>query len=674
MRPLFQLVWLWLKLLFYVVQGPAFVSSISEFGRQASAGWSALRGLTVLNIVIIRCSKYDGETGFLVRDWRGVMPSNSLATLYGLVRDLEDKYRLGANVRIITRIYDESVQIVRPRRIAWLTKLFGARTLVMLAGVQTNQLPRARDLALAFRQQGLPVAIGGFHVTGVLSQFPQNGDPVNGQAFRELGLQELVDHGVILFAGEAEGRLQRLLEDCLAGTPLPIYNYVFLPPNLLSEPLPRTIPGMNRLFARQHLGTIDACRGCPRQCKFCCIWKIQGRKMRPRGVQPFIDFLRLNWQRGIWEYFFTADNSVWDPFWRERFEAMIALRTEGVKVSFLMQVDTQAHTRPGFLDLAAQAGCTMVFIGIESLNPANLEAVDKDQNRPVDYPSMIKAYRSRGIGIYFAMMIGLPHDTRESVAQDVQTVIELGPDLVSFSIVMPCPGADDHAQMFRAGQWMEPGLNWYDMSSRRVTKHPLMSQEEWLAAYRDAWQTFYSPANLIRILKRTAPERYWEMFNKIVWMLYALTVTRRHPLFSGFIRLRDRGSRRRTWPQLNRFQFWRYNLRAHLSQSQRTIRLVLDLVEIWLQTRPRSEREQRLMARLAIRSRGRENLIGLKLALRTTRSDIALHWHALRQQLRQGKVWALLRWKTIQALAAEFVVTLSFLRTLLVAWQARRRP
>src|SRR3990167_3397710 len=112
MRPLFQLVWLLLKLLFYVVQGPAFVSSISEFGRQASAGWAALRGLPVLNIVIIRCSKYDGETGFLVRDWRGVMPSNSLATLYGLVRDLEDKYRLGANVRIITRIYDESVQIV----------------------------------------------------------------------------------------------------------------------------------------------------------------------------------------------------------------------------------------------------------------------------------------------------------------------------------------------------------------------------------------------------------------------------------------------------------------------------------------------------------------------------------------------------------------------------------
>ncbi|MDD5341796.1 MAG: radical SAM protein [Patescibacteria group bacterium] len=637
-----------MKLVFHIVQGPALVAFFREFGRQVGVGRSALKGLTILNVVIIRCSKYDDETGFVTRDWRGVLPSNTLATMYSLVQNIGEKHQLGVNVRIVTHVFDESVQVVRPKRITWLTKLFGAKSVVLLVGVQTNQFPRARDLALAFRDLGIPVVVGGFHVSGVLVQFPQNGDSVNTRAFRELGLAELVDRGVVLFAGEAEGRLEQVLNDCLAQTMPPIYNYLDSPPNLISKPFPLPLPNTHRRFAMPHMGTLDSCRGCPYNCRFCCIRTVQGRKVRPRGVPEFVNFLRQNWTLGIREYFFTADNSAWDPLWRQRFEAMIALRGEGVKVTFLMQVDTRAHLIPDFLDLAARAGCAMVFLGVESLNPSNLELVGKRQNHPDDYAGMIESYRSRGIAVYFAMMIGLPNDTRESVARDVQTLMELGPDLVSFFIVMPSPGADDHAEMFRTGKWIDPDLNHCDTFSRPVTNHPRMTSTEWLAAYQDAWRAFYSVGNLIRILKRTPTERYWPVFKNLVWMKHSIDVVQRHPMLSGFVRLRDRASRRSTFPRLSRSAFFRFEIREWFGMYRRIARLILDLTEVWLQTRPSRKRK--------------------------TRSDIDQYWQTLRNQLRQGKFWVLFRWQTLRAFGAESVLTLSFLGTLLFAWQGRDRP
>lgn len=648
MRTLFWLIWALLKLVFHVVQGPVLVAFIRESGRQVTVGWSALNGLTILNVVIIRCSKYDDETGFVIRDWRGVTPSNTLTTMNSLVQNLEEKYRLGENVRIVTQVFDESVQVVRPKRITRFIKLFGAKSVVLLVGVQTNQFSRARDLALAFRDLGIPVVVGGFHVSGVLIQFPQNGDPVNARAFRELGLAELVDRGVVLFAGEAEGRLEQVLKDCLAQTMPPVYNHLDSLPDLTDKPFPLPLPDIHRRFAMPHLGTLDACRGCPYKCKFCCIRTVQGIKVRPRGVQEFVDFLRRNWTRGIWEYFFTADNAARDPLWRKRFEAMIALQDEGVNVTFLMQVDTRAHLIPDFLDLAAQAGCAMVFLGVESLNPSNLELVGKRQNHPDDYEGMIEAYRSRGIAVYFAMMIGLPDDTRESVARDVRTLMELGPDLVSFFIVMPSPGADDHAEMYRAGDWIDSDLNLHDTFSRPITNHPRMTREEWLAAYHDAWRAFYGIENLIRILNRTPRKRYWQVFKHLTWMKHSIDVVQRHPMLSGFVRLRDRTSRRSTFPRLSRRAFLQFEIREWFGMFRRIIRLTLDLIEVWLQTRPSGKRK--------------------------TRSDIAQYWQMLRNQLRQGKFWVLFRWKTFRALGAESVFTLSFLGTLLVAWQERHRP
>jgi len=110
--------------------------------------------------------------------------------------------------------------------------------------------------------------------------------------------------------------------------------------------------------------------------------------------------MRTNYRdHGISFYFFTDDNFARKKLWRETFEEIIRLREEGLKVSFMMQVDL-ARKPKDFVALAAKAGCTQVFIGMESVNPENLKAEGKQQNNVAEYhnktmlPNIVTSSRS----------------------------------------------------------------------------------------------------------------------------------------------------------------------------------------------------------------------------------------------------------------------------------------
>src|SRR5258705_5499070 len=122
------------------------------------------------------------------------MPSNLLACLYGIALDVAERGALGSEVAIEIRAYDECHTVIPIRRIIWRIKDADAG-LVCLVGVQSNQFPRAMDLAAQFRKAGVQVAIGGFHVSGCLAMLPEL--PPDLEAAKQLG--------VSLFAGEAEG-------------------------------------------------------------------------------------------------------------------------------------------------------------------------------------------------------------------------------------------------------------------------------------------------------------------------------------------------------------------------------------------------------------------------------------------------------------------------------------
>src|SRR5215469_14842168 len=141
------------------------------------------------SLVLIKPSHYDDD-GYVIQWFRSAIPSNTLAVMNGLALECREHRVLGDDVEIEISAYDETNTRVRPHRIA--RRLRGKRALVALVGVQSNQFPRAMDLARIFRAAGIPVCLGGFHVSGCLSMLPELTPE----------LKEALDRGISLFAGE----------------------------------------------------------------------------------------------------------------------------------------------------------------------------------------------------------------------------------------------------------------------------------------------------------------------------------------------------------------------------------------------------------------------------------------------------------------------------------------
>src|SRR5262245_44327678 len=136
-----------------------------------------------------------------------MIPSNSLAAIYGIAADSAERQVLGAQVAIdIVAIDETNTRVDLPALLARFRR-HGNFGMVGLIGVQSNQYPRALDIARPFREAGISVVIGGFHVSGCLSML--DGHAVELDACRDLG--------IALFAGEAEGRLDQVLCDAAAG-------------------------------------------------------------------------------------------------------------------------------------------------------------------------------------------------------------------------------------------------------------------------------------------------------------------------------------------------------------------------------------------------------------------------------------------------------------------------
>jgi hypothetical protein len=126
-----------------------------------------------------------------------------------------------------------------------------------------------------------------------------------------------------------------------------------------------------------------------------------------------------------------------------------------------------------------------------------------------------------------------------------------------------------------------------------------MSREEWFQAYKDAWKSFYSFENMRNILLRATPRMYWNVFKNIVWYKSAALLEGNHPMMTGFFRLKGRTARRHGYPLEGRRQYLRWRVPEVLSYLNAWVHFLLELEELWLQTRKRSEREQRLLEALA---------------------------------------------------------------------------
>ncbi|MFI4997795.1 MAG: B12-binding domain-containing radical SAM protein, partial [Hyphomicrobiales bacterium] len=306
-------------------------------------------------LVLIKPSHYDDD-GYVIQWLRSAIPSNSLACLYGIAQDCDERRVLGEDVDIETIPIDETNTRIRPNRIVKMIQRNGGLGMVGLIGVQSNQFPRALDLARPLRAAGIKVCIGGFHVSGCLAMLPE----------MQKDLQDALDLGLSLFAGEAEGRLETVLRDAMNGELQPIYNYINDLPGLDGASLP-LLPADRIKRTAGYISSFDAGRGCPFQCSFCTIINVQGRKSRYRAADDIEAIVRTNLAQGIRHFLITDDNLARNKNWEAIFDRLIEMRQkERLAIRFVIQVDTLCHKIPNFIEKAARAGVRRVFIGLEN--------------------------------------------------------------------------------------------------------------------------------------------------------------------------------------------------------------------------------------------------------------------------------------------------------------------
>ncbi len=534
-----------------------------------------------LVVILIRPSKYDDE-GYVIRHFRGTLPSNTLSCLNSLTEDAVRRGALaGLDVRV--QVIDEIVSRVDPRQLGRQFRRPDTKVVVGLVGVQTNQFPRAQDLARQFKAEGFAVMIGGFHVSGAI--------PMSSAMPPEC--QEMLDAGVTLVLGEVEDRWAGLLQDVALDRLQPLYNFLDDPPDLRETALPRASFDTQKKFVLTQSGTIDAGRGCPFNCSFCTIINVQGRTMRARGAAPILTQIRENYDlaggRGIRHYFFTDDNFTRNPLWEEIFDGLSRMHeVEGMNIDFMMQVDAQAPRVPGFIEKAARAGCVQVFIGMETIRDDNLKAGGKPQNKTADYREMIASWHAVGVVCHVGYIIGFPNDTYERVMEDVRALRDtLLVDQASFFMLTPLPGSRDHQMAVKAGVPLDPDYNNFD-SFHATVPHPKMSANEWRRAVHDAWQEFYSFEQMRRSLLRQNPHTYWAVLKNLIWYRAAMAEGA-HPMITGFVRLKDRLSRRPGFPIEGRWTFFRRRVREHAYMAGEYVKIILEMQELWLKTRIRGE-------------------------------------------------------------------------------------
>ena len=519
---------------------------------------------------MIKPSHYDDD-GYVIQWWKASIPSNSLASLNAIVMDAAGRRVLGEDVDLTFDSWDECNTIISPARVAHrIARADGG--VVFLVGVQTNQFPRAMDMAREFRALGLDVVIGGFHVSGCLSML----------STLPAELKEALDIGVKLFAGEAEEHVDALLRDAFANRLQPVYNHLAELPGLQGAVAPYLPPERLRRYSPP-IGSFDAGRGCPFQCSFCTIINVQGRKSRYRSADDVEAVLRAHLANGVHRFFITDDDFARNRHWEEILDRIIELREEeGLGFTFLIQVDALAYRLPNFIEKCRRAGCLRVFIGLETINPGNLLHAKKRQNKIGEYRRMLQAWRNAGIITFCGYILGFPEDTAASIEHDIEVLKrELPVDCLEFFVLTPLPGSEDHQKLAAAEIPMATDMNIYDLE-HVCTAHGRMTGEDWQDVYHRAWSAYYSPEHMATLLRRAIADGIPVkrlMMSLVVFRGMPL-IEKVHPLQGGYLRRRRRATRRPGLPRENVVRFHLSHWALTLAKLGRFVALLWRLNQI----------------------------------------------------------------------------------------------
>ncbi len=339
----------------------------------------------------------------------------------------------------------------------------------------TGSANRAYEISRKFRERKIPVVMGGFHST--------------------LHPADTLLHADSVVVGEAENVWGELLDDCRRGKIKSLYK-AEQPSDMKSLPRPRyELLDLSRY--RIHMMPIQATRGCNYHCDFCEVPVVYDGAYRMRPVEDIVEEIRQQKKiMGINQFQFIDDQLTGKhAFARELFKALKPL---DIKWSCLWTLNTNHDEE--LLDLAIDAGCIHVNIGMESINQANLNDIHKKQNHVKDYIDLLKAMEKRRLFYSLNLMFGLDHDTPDVFPATLDFLEKVRAPLAFFSIVSPREGTPLRARLNVENRVVDPTADQYSSGHvcmfvpKNMTKEQVEEGIDWVQ------RSFYSPRSIMKRL------------------------------------------------------------------------------------------------------------------------------------------------------------------------------
>jgi radical SAM superfamily enzyme YgiQ (UPF0313 family) len=375
----------------------------------------------------------------------------------------------------------------------------------------TSTATTAYGFAEDLRAKGIPVVIGGSHVTFMADEALEHVDYVaRGEGGEQLmleliealdGRRDLETVRGLSFVRDGHAVHNERRDACSDLDLLPV-------PDLT------LIVGHERMRSTP----IMTSWGCPFACSFCSVTAMFGRKYRYRSAESVVAEIEEKRPRHI---FFYDDNFAADV---KRLKKLLRLMIErGVVIPWLAQVRTDVVRDPELLALMRDSGCKVVGLGLESVDQATLDSLHKSQTVD-DIVTAVDTLHEYGIRSHGMFVLGGDTDDRESVRETVRFALEHDIDTIMLNVLTPAPGTEWFAEMDAQGRLFDKRWDLYD--GQHVAMAPLkMSPAELQQELLRAYKRFYSLRRWFRQIAR----RRWSIVRDHLWCWWFVRRWARYP-------------------------------------------------------------------------------------------------------------------------------------------------
>ncbi|MCA1635800.1 MAG: B12-binding domain-containing radical SAM protein [Acidobacteria bacterium] len=373
-------------------------------------------------------------------------------------------------------------------------------------GAMTRMVARAYRFADALRAAGVPVVMGGPHVTECPDEaLGRDGGPKHADA---VALGEADETWPQIVEDAAQGRLKEVYQPGRDAKGLDLkpslQPYPEIPWQTLDLDQFSLVPGFLRpLFGRMgggwgtfHVVPIETGRGCPYGCEFCTVTGFFGDSIRFRTNESVVEELlrlkaRARRERGQIAAFFIDDNlAINVKRTKSLLRDIIAAKAQ---VPWVAQISANLLRDEELVDLIAEAGGKWVFIGMESIDPANMADVNKNFSKPGEYGAVLERLARRNIYAITSFIFGMDNDTTGVADRTLREINSWPPGLPVFGQLTPFPATPLYDRLEKAGRLERP-KHWLDFAPFVMAHAPSkMTIEEARTETRRAWELSYSP-------------------------------------------------------------------------------------------------------------------------------------------------------------------------------------